>query len=143
MSTAKQLLDFKGYEVITIEPDATVYAAVEKLANRQIGALLVLEQGRLAGLFSERDYARKVVLKGKSSRDTRVCDVMTRELICVGPDTSVDACMALMTARRVRHLPVLDQGMLIGIVTIGDAVRQLMADKDFTINQLEQYIFQG
>ena len=143
MSTAKQLLDFKGYEVIAIEPDATVYTAVERMAERQIGALLVLEQGRLAGLFSERDYARKVVLKGKSSRDTLVRDVMTRELICVGPDTSVDECMALMTARRVRHLPVLEQGKLIGIVTIGDAVRQLMADKDFTITQLEQYIFQG
>ncbi|HSJ49400.1 MAG TPA: CBS domain-containing protein [Gammaproteobacteria bacterium] len=143
MSTVKQLLDFKGHEVIAIDPDATVYAAVERMAERQIGALLVLEQGRLAGLFSERDYARKVVLKGKSSRETLVRDVMTRELICVAPDTSVDACMALMTAKRVRHLPVLEQGRLIGIVTIGDAVRQLMADKDFTITQLEQYIFQG
>ena len=143
MSTVKQLLEFKGHEVIAIEPGATVYAAVEKLAERRIGALLVLEQGRLLGIFSERDYARKVVLMGKSSRDTLVRDVMTRELICVGPDTSVDECMALMTARRVRHLPVLDQGRLIGIVTIGDAVRQLMADKDFTITQLEQYIHQG
>ncbi|MCW8874961.1 MAG: CBS domain-containing protein, partial [Gammaproteobacteria bacterium] len=94
MSTVKQLLDFKGHEIIAIDPDATVYAAVERMAERQIGALLVLEQGRLAGLFSERDYARKVVLKGKSSRETLVRDVMTRELICVAPDTSVDACMA-------------------------------------------------
>ena len=143
MSNVRQLLDFKGHDIIAIEPDATVYAAVEKLAQHQIGAVLVLEQGRLVGLFSERDYARKVVLMGKSSRETRVRDVMTRELMCVTPDTSVDECMALMTAKRVRHLPVMDQGRLVGIVTIGDAVRQLMAAKDFTITQLEQYIFQG
>lgn len=143
MSTVKQMLDFKGHEVLAIEPDATVYSAIERMAESQIGALLVLDEGKLAGLISERDYARKVVLKGKSSRDTLVRDVMTRELVCVGPDTSVDECMVLMTNKKMRHLPVLEQGTLIGIVTIGDAVRQLMADKDFTISQLEHYIFQN
>ncbi len=143
MTTVKQLLEFKGRGIVTIEPDRTVYEALERLAARGIGALLVIENGRLVGLFSERDYARKVVLKGKSSKDTLIRDIMIQDLICVKPETSVDECMTLMTEERVRHLPVLDKGELIGIVTIGDAVRQIISERDFTIRQLEQYIASG
>lgn len=143
MTTVKQLLDFKGHDIATIAPEQTVYAALERMAERHIGALLVIEHGRLVGLFSERDYARKVVLKGKSSKETAVRDVMVRDLVCVSPATSVDECMTLMTEERMRHLPVLDQGELIGIVSIGDAVRQIISERDFTIRQLEQYIARG
>jgi len=143
MSTVKQLLEFKGHDIISIDPNQTVYEAIELLAARQIGALLVIENDKLVGLISERDYARKVILKGKSSKDTLVMDVMARELICVKPEMSVDECMALMTEKRVRHLPVMDNGKLLGIVTIGDAVRQIISERDFTIQQLEKYIVSG
>lgn len=143
MSTVKQLLEFKGHDIISIDPYRTVYEAIEILAARQIGALLVIENGNLVGLISERDYARKVILKGKSSKDTLIRDVMTRELICVKPEMSVDESMALMTEKRIRHLPVMDNDTLIGIVTIGDAVRQIISERDFTIQQLEQYIISG
>lgn len=143
MTTVKQLLDFKGHDIVSIEPDRTVYEAIERLAERRIGALLVIENNKLVGLFSERDYARKVVLKGKSSKDTPVRDVMTLDLICVKPEASVDECMTLMTEERVRHLPVLDKGELVGIVSIGDAIRQIISERDFTIRQLEQYIASG
>jgi len=143
MTTVKQLLDFKGHDIVSIEPDRTVYEAIERLAERRIGALLVIENNKLVGLFSERDYARKVVLKGRSSKDTPVRDVMTLDLICVKPEASVDECMTLMTEERVRHLPVLDKGELVGIVSIGDAIRQIISERDFTIRQLEQYIASG
>jgi len=143
VSTVKQLLEFKGHDIISIDPYRTVYEAIEILAARQIGALLVIENGNLVGLISERDYARKVILKGKSSKDTLIRDVMTRELICVKPEMSVDESMALMTEKRIRHLPVMDNDTLIGIVTIGDAVRQIISERDFTIQQLEQYIISG
>jgi CBS domain-containing protein len=143
MTTVKQLLEFKGHDVVTIAPDRTVYEALERLAERHIGALLVVENGKLVGLFSERDYARKVVLKGKSSKDTPVRDVMIQDLVCVKPDTSVDECMTLITEERMRHLPVLDKGELVGIVSIGDVVRQIISERDFTIRQLEQYIASG
>ncbi len=143
MTTVKQLLEFKGHDIVTIEPDRTVYEALERLAERRIGALLVIRNSKLVGLFSERDYARKVVLKGKSSKDTPVRDVMIQDLVCVNPETSVDECMTLMTEERVRHLPVLDKGELVGIVSIGDAVRQIISERDFTIRQLEQYIASG
>lgn len=143
MSTVKQLLEFKGHDIISIDPDRTVYEAIEILAARQIGALLVIENGKLVGLISERDYARKVILKGKSSKDTRIRDVMTREIICVKPEMSVEESMALMTEKRVRHLPVMANDALIGIIAIGDAVRQIISERDFTIQQLEQYIISG
>lgn len=143
MTTVKQLLEFKGHDVVSIAPDRTVYEALERLAERHIGALLVIENGKLAGLFSERDYARKVVLKGKSSKDTPVRDIMIQDLICVKPDANVDECMTLFTEERVRHLPVLDKGELVGIVSIGDVVRQIISERDFTIRQLEQYIASG
>ncbi len=143
MTTVKQLLEFKGHDIVSIEPDRTVYQAIERLAERRIGALLVIENNKLVGLFSERDYARKVVLKGRSSKDTPVRDVMTLDLICVKPEASVDECMTLMTEERVRHLPVLDKGELVGIVSIGDAIRQIISERDFTIRQLEQYIASG
>lgn len=143
MTTVKQLLEHKGHDIVSIAPDQTVYEAIKRLAERQIGALLVIENNKLVGLISERDYARKVVLKGKSSKDTLVRDVMIRDLICVKPEASVDECMTLMTEERVRHLPVLDKGELIGIVSIGDAVRQIISERDFTIRQLEQYIASG
>ena len=143
MATVKQLLEYKGCDIVSIEPERTVFEALERLAERQIGALLIIKNGKLVGLFSERDYARKVILKGKSSKDTPVNDVMMRDLVCVNLETSIDECMALMTQERVRHLPVLDNGNLIGIVSIGDAVRQIISERDFTIRQLEQYIASG
>ncbi len=143
MTTVKQLLEFKGRDTVTIEPDRTVYEALERLAERRIGALLVIENNKLVGLISERDYARKVILKGKSSKDTPVRDVMIQDLICVNLETSVDECMELMTQERVRHLPVLDKGKLVGIVSIGDAVRQIISERDFTIRQLQEYIASG
>lgn len=143
MSTVKQLLEFKGHDIISIDPDRTVYEAIEILAARQIGALLVIENGKLVGLISERDYARKVILKGKSSKDTLIRDVMTREIICVKPEMSVEESLALMTEKRVRHLPVMANDALIGIIAIGDAVRQIISERDFTIQQLEQYIISG
>jgi CBS domain-containing protein len=143
MTTVKQLLEFKGHDVETIAPDRTVYEAIERMAECQIGALLVVGNGKLVGLFSERDYARKVVLKGKSSKDTPVRDVMVQDLICVNPNTGIDECMTLMTEERVRHLPVLDKGVVVGLVSIGDVVRQIISERDFTIRQLEQYIASG
>jgi CBS domain-containing protein len=119
-----------------------VYDALERMSERGIGALVVLENGRLVGMVSERDYARKVILRGKSSRDTRVRDIMTSQVVCVGPERTVDECMALLTERKVRHLPVLQDGKLIGVVSIGDLVKQILTEKDLMIEQLEQYICQ-
>jgi len=140
MKIVSQLLQSKGHEVWSITPDATVYQALEKMDEKNIGALLVIENEQVVGIFSERDYARKVVLHGKASRETPVSDVMTSRVIAVPPDQSVEKCMALMTDKRIRHLPVLDNGRLAGIISIGDVVKAIISDQEIMINHLEDYI---
>jgi CBS domain-containing protein len=140
VDTVKQLLAAKGTSVESVTPETSVLQALEKMAEKQIGALLVLDGGALVGLLSERDYARKVVLKGKSSKDTPVREIMSSEVVCVGPDQTMDGCMALMTEKRFRHLPVLDGDRLLGIISIGDVVKAVIEDQQFTIEQLTHYI---
>ena len=139
-TTVARLLEKKGNEVWSIGPDATVYEAIKLMADKGVGALLVLEGDALAGIVSERDYARKVILLERSSRETPVRDIMTSEVVSVLPKQTMEDCMALMTARHIRHLPVLDGGKVVGIVSIGDLVKSIIADKEVLIEQLEGYI---
>ena len=140
MTTVRQILQEKGSKLWTIRPDLTVFEALKIMADNNIGALLVLVDNKLVGIFTERDYARKVILQGKSSKETTVNEIMISEVVYVRPDQSVEECMALMTDKRCRHLPVLDQGELIGIISIGDVVKTIISDQEFTIQQLENYI---
>jgi CBS domain-containing protein len=140
MKTARKLLEQKMAGVISVAPDATVYAALELMAEHDIGALVVLDGARLVGIFSERDYARKVILLGKSSHETRVAEIMTPKVIQVTPAEGVNACMALMTERRIRHLPVVEKDHVVGILSIGDLVKEIISDQSFHIRQLEGYI---
>jgi CBS domain-containing protein len=137
------LLKAKGYEVLSVTPASSVYEALQLLAEKNVGALLVFESGRLAGIFSERDYARKLVLKGKFSKNTAVREVMTENVITVDPDDSIEYCMKLMTDRRIRHLPVVWDGRVMGVISIGDIVKAIIADQKSTIGLLEQYITGG
>ena len=141
MKNVREILDEKGRQVHTIGPDQTVYEAIERMAEVEVGALPVVEEGRLVGIISERDYARKVILAGRSSRHTPVRDVMTPGPVSVGEDISVEACMALMTHKRFRHLPVLRDGKLVGIVSLGDLVRAVIAEQEMHIRHLEAYIY--
>jgi CBS domain-containing protein len=140
MKTLKQLLSAKGREVYSIGPDAKVIEALQLMAQKDIGALVVMDGGRIIGMMSERDYARKVSLHGKSSQDATVRDIMTAEVITIHPSKTVEECMALVTERRIRHLPVCEDGRLIGLVSIGDLVKDVIADQEQTIKQLESYI---
>ena len=140
MATVRQLLREKGPDVWTVKPDASVYHAIQVMAEKGIGALVVVEGDKPVGMFTERDYARDVILKGKSSPKTPVRDVMTKRVICVGPDQTVEECMAIMTEKHLRHLPVLAEESLAGMVSIGDLVKSIIADQKFTIEQLESYI---
>ncbi len=140
MKTLRELLEGKGHDVWSVHPNDTVLDAIKVLASKDIGALVVIEDDRLVGIFSERDYARNVYLKGKSSPETPVRDVMATPVICVSPDQSVNECMALMTEKRIRHLPVMDDDELVGMVSIGDLVKSVIAEQQFTIEQLEHYI---
>ena len=140
MTHVRQLLKTKGNEIWSIAPQATVYEALQIMSEKDVGALLVLDKGNLVGIFSERDYARKLILKGRFSKDTTVGELMTREVLYIESQSTIEDCMALMTAKRVRHLPVLENERLIGIVTIGDVVKQIISDQEFTIQQLERYI---
>jgi CBS domain-containing protein len=140
MKTVRQLLQAKGKEIYSVTPDASVLDAIKLMAERGVGALLVMEQGRLAGIISERDYARKVILHGKSSHDTPVRDIMTQKLVTVNPTQTVEDCMSLMTAKRIRHLPVIDGGAVAGVLSIGDLVKEVIAEQQETIKQLESYI---
>ena len=141
MKTIAQVLEGKTAPIATIEADSTVLDALKLLAERGIGAVLVMREGALAGIFSERDYARRVVLQGKSSAGTPLGDVMTSRLTTITPTTTVEEAMQLMTDKRIRHLPVLDAaGMLIGVVSIGDMVKETIAYQQFLIKQLESYI---
>jgi len=143
MTTVNEILRYKGAEIVTIDPDATVYDALALMSRRNIGALLVLEKDRLVGVFSERDYARKVILQGRSSKTTAVREIMSERFTAVKPNTPVEECMGIMTEKRIRHLPVLDGDKLIGVVSIGDVVRAIIDDREFTIAQLERYICCG
>ena len=140
MTTLKMLLKGKGHDVWSVHPDDTVLDAIKMLAEKDIGALIVIKDDKPVGIFTERDYARNVYLKGKSSLDTAVRDVMVSPVICVKPDQTVDECMALMTAKRFRHLPIMDGDELVGMVSIGDLVKSVIAEQQFTIEQMEQYI---
>jgi CBS domain-containing protein len=133
-------LQTKGHDIWAIDPDATVYDALNLLAEKNIGALPVVRGGTLVGIFSERDYARKVILKGKHSKDTAIHEVMTQKPICVAPSDSIEACMALMTANHIRHLPVLEGGRLVGVVSIGDVVKGIIVEQQSTISHLENFI---
>jgi CBS domain-containing protein len=140
MITVKQLLKERTDCIWTIAPQDTVYKALEIMAEKNIGALVVVEKEKVVGMFSERDYARGVVLKGKSSKDTSVGELMDSNVCYVRPEQTIDECMALFTKKRVRHLPVLEMEKLVGLVSIGDAVKQYLEDREFHIQQLENYI---
>jgi CBS domain-containing protein len=140
MSFVKNILQIKGNAVYSISPDSSVYDALEDLEERNLGALVVVEKGKLIGVFTERDYARKVILKGRSSKETLVRDIMSHFPIFVTPDNTLDDCMKLMTDKFIRHLPVLENDQLIGIISIGDIVKYIISEKDFIIENLEHYI---
>ena len=141
MKTVAEILKEKGDRTVhTIEPTASVLEAVERMAQKNIGALLVLEHGRIVGMLTERDYARKVVLMARSSKDTPLREIMTTSVIYVRPDQTSEECMALMTQSRVRHLPVIDEGKLAGLISIGDLVKGIISEQKFIIEQLQHYI---
>ena len=140
MNTVKQILDQKGHSVFTIEPDASVYDAITMMAEKHVGALAVTEGDKLVGLFSERDYARKGFLQGRSAPNTKVREIMTDRVMVVPPGRTTEECMALRTEKRFRHLPVVEDGDLVGMVSIGDMVKAIISEQRFTIEQLEHYI---
>ena len=142
-TTIRDVLKNKAREVWSTRPDATVYQAIELMADKQVGALPVLENGQLAGIISERDYARKIILKGRSSKETAVSEIMSSPVISVSPHTTVGECMRLVTDNRVRHLPVLESGRMIGMISIGDLVNWIIHEQQETIRQLEAYIAGG
>ena len=140
MRNVRQLLDVKGPTVWSIEPEASVFEALKLMAEKEIGAVLVVKDGHPVGMLSERDYARKIILEGKSSRDTPVADIMSSPVIYAKPKQAIRECMAVMTDRRCRHLPVLDGEQLVGMISINDLVSDIIADQQFQISQLESYI---
>ena len=140
MQTIKQLLESKGSNILTTGPDSSVYEAIKTMADHHVGSLLVMENDNLAGIITERDYSRKVILKGKSSKDTPVKDIMATNVLCVQPEKTVEECMALMTDKRVRHLPVIEGDKVVGIISIGDLVKAIISEQKFMIEQLEHYI---
>ena len=141
METVRDVLAHKGGKVVSVSPENTVFEALSVMAAENIGAVVVLDDaGGIAGILSERDYARKVILIGKSSKDTAVSEIMTRQVVVIGPHNTVEEAMALMSEKRCRHLPVVDGGRLCGIISIGDVVRAVIHDKDILISQLEHYI---
>ncbi len=142
-TTVQDVLTKKGSRVITVSPTSTVYEAIQTLAANNIGAVLVLDDGRLVGIVSERDYARQVILKGKASKETTVREIMTTTVVSVLPDQSIGECMAIMTEKRFRHLPVLTGDQLLGILSVGDIVKALLDEQAFKIEQLESYISSG
>ena len=143
MLMVADLLNHKGPDVWSLAPDATVYMAIELMARKGIGALLVMEGEHLVGILSERDYARKVILKGKSSREVRVREIMSQPVICARPDQTIEETMTVMTKNHIRHLPVKSEEKVVGVISIGDVVRGIIEDKDFHIQQLTKYISSG
>ena len=140
MTTIAQLLNAKGDQIWSVEPKATIFEALEIMSEKEIGALLVMEDGKLTGIFSERDYARKVILKGKSSKETPVGELMTKKVFYIDSQKTINDCMVMMTAKRIRHVPVIEDNQVMGIVTIGDVVNQIISEQEVTINHLENYI---
>jgi len=140
MTTVKQLLDAKGRHVWSVEPADLVYDAIKLMAEKAVGALVVLDRGNLVGIISERDYARNVILKGKSSRQTPVSEIMTRGVMCATPDQSVEDCMTTMTDKHIRHLPIIEGEQVSGMVSIGDLVKTIIDEQQQTIEQLGRYI---
>jgi len=140
MTTVKHVLDKKGRRVHSIRPDAFVFDAIKMMAEKNVGSLVVLEDGTLVGIITERIYAREIALKGRTSSQTLVRDIMSTNVICVRPEQSVEECMAVMTKKTVRHLPVVENGKIVGIVSIGDMVNSIIKDQEFIIDQLEHYI---
>jgi len=140
MKKVRDILEVKGRDVWSIGPDASVFDALKIMADKDVGALVVLDGGNLVGIISERDYARKIALLGRASLTTQVKEIMTIGLVCVAPEQNVDECMALVTEKRIRHLPVLENGKLIGLISIGDLVKSIITEQQFIIEQLERYI---
>jgi CBS domain-containing protein len=140
MKTVQQLLESKRQSLISVAPSSTVLDALKVMAEKEIGAVVVIDDGHLVGIFSERDYARKVVLQGKASKDTPVREIMTEKVVCVRPEQTIEDCMGLMTDKRIRHLPVLEHKQVIGVISIGDVVKEMLSEKEFVIKQLESYI---
>ncbi len=141
MKYVRDVLQKKGYDIWSVAPDTPVYKALQLMSEKNCGAVLVLDQETLVGILSERDYARKVILKGKSSKNTPVEEIMSKRVVCIQPDNTIDECMALMTDKRIRHLPVLkDEETLVGLISIGDVVKEVISEQEFIIHQLESYI---
>lgn len=141
MKTVEQLLSVKGDFVWKIDANESVYSAIELIADKEVGALIVFDEDKLVGIISERDYARKVALKGHNPHEVLVKDIMTPRVIYATPENSAKDCMALMTKKRFRHLPILDRGKLLGLISIGDLVKEIISEQQFTIDQLENYIY--
>ena len=140
MKKVNDVLRIKGHDVWTIGPDASVYDAIHLMTEKKVGALMVMEDTRLVGVISETDYTRNVILKGRASQQTPVKDIMTSRVLFVHPEQDIEECMVIMTEKRTRHLPVMDEGKLIGIISIGDVVKSVIDEQRFTIEQLERYI---
>ncbi len=140
IQTIRQLLRVKGHDVWAISPDATVYEALEMMADKDVGALLVMEGDRLVGIFSERDYARRCILRNRRSKETRVRELMTQDVITITPSTTIDEAMEIMTRHRIRHLPVVEDGKVVGVVSIGDIVKTVIENQQHVISHLEGYI---
>lgn len=140
MKTVRDILRVKGHEVCCVAPEATVYEAVQLMAEKEIGALMVMQGEQVVGLISERDYARKVILQGRASSTTRVKEIMITPVVYTHLEQPIEECMALMTEKRTRHLPVIEDGKLVGIISIGDLVKAIITDQKFIIEQLERYI---
>jgi CBS domain-containing protein len=140
MKRVKEILEDKGHDVWSMDQGACVFDAIKLMAEKEIGALIVMDGERMSGILSERDYTRKVILMGRTSQQTLIEEIMTKEVISVSPGESVKECMTVMTDRHIRHLPVMDEGRLMGMLSIGDLVKAIIADQQFTIEQLEGYI---
>jgi len=140
MRTVKDILATKGSNVVTIDQKQSVYDAIMLMDTHHIGSLVVTDEGELAGVITERDYACKVMVKGKQSKSTTIQEIMSDKLVVARPDTTINECMALMTGKRIRHLPVLDEGKLVGLISIGDVVKEVIDEQSFVIEQLESYI---
>ncbi len=140
MGTVRCILQKKQGDIISVDPETTVYSALEKMEENHVGSLVVLDNGRFAGIITERDYARKVILKGKASKETLVKEIMSEHPVIVTPDTTMEQCMALMTSKYIRHLPVFDNKELVGLVSIGDIVKYMIEEQQFIIEELEHYI---
>ncbi|MCU7904675.1 MAG: CBS domain-containing protein [Candidatus Thiodiazotropha sp. (ex Epidulcina cf. delphinae)] len=140
MRTVNQLLQGKGFDIVTIDGDASVFEALTLMADKGIGSLVVLDKDQIVGLFTERDYARDITLKERTAKETKVNEIMTSHVAVAKPDQSIEECMAIMTEKRVRHLPVMEDGKLLGIISIGDLVKAIIEDQQFVIGQLVSYI---